>query len=194
MQQKISNYLKQYKKLAVALSGSANSALLLREAVSAIGPENVLAITVSTELLPENQCSVAVRMAQLAGVTHAMLSVDLLEEPSIRENGPKRCFYCKRLLFQAMLKEAWLRGFDVLAQAEETQVDDPLDDEIAMLLEDLGVISPFSACGMDRAAIQALGYEQIADIPKCTCLADRVPSGISLTEALLEDLKREYSV
>ena len=46
--EKLSNYLKQYDKLAVALSGGVDSACLLREAVSAIGPSNVLAITAET--------------------------------------------------------------------------------------------------------------------------------------------------
>jgi len=186
VQHTLSEYLKQYDKLAIALSGSASSALLLREAAAAIGPDHVLAITANTEFLPKDQFSLAGRIAKLAGVAHAVVPVYLLDEPRIQENGSDRCYYCKRAIFRAMLQEAWLRGYDVLAEASCVDDISRSSEEISALFEELGVVRPFIASNMDRNSISALGYETVSDTKAYRCLADQAPPGTPITEEYLQ--------
>ena len=153
--EKLADFLKQYDKIAVALSGGVDSACLLKEAVSALGPSNVLALTAETDFIPRRELNLAKRIAELAGTEHRIVPVDTLTIPEVVANGPERCYYCKRAIFSALQQEAWLHG--CAAIADGTNVDD-FDDYRPGLraLEELDIISPFLECGMGKKEIYAL--------------------------------------
>jgi len=181
----LSAYLKQFERLAVALSGGVDSALLLREAVSALGVERVLAVTVTSELTPAHEIRMAANVARLAGAEHAIVPISALDDPMIRENGPERCYYCKHRIFQAIREEAWMRGFDVIADG--TNADDADDYRPGRrALAELDVVSPFAACGMGKAEIYALSHGMPTEsLPAYACLATRIPMGTPITEEAL---------
>lgn len=187
--EKLSNYLKQYDKLAVALSGGVDSACLLREAVSAIGPSNVLAITAETDFTPRRELALAKRIAELADTEHRIIPVDVLAVPQVAENGPERCYYCKRAIFSAIQQEAWLNG--CAAVADGSNADDLGDYRPGMrALEELGIVSPFLACGMGKKEIYELsGGLPTEKLPAYACLATRIPTDTPITLTALGQIE-----
>lgn len=180
---KLQHYLKKFDRLAVAVSGGADSACLLREAAAAIGQERVLAITVQTELLPARRLRMAKRIAELAGVEHVILQVEALEDNAIRQNGPLREYYYHRLILRAVLDEAWVRGC-------EHVMDGFRADESARTgfkaAEECDVLSPFAVCGMGQFQVAALRKGMADDAEEGRGnLAERLPADMPLTLEML---------
>jgi len=180
---KLQHYLKQFDRLAVALSGGADSACLLREAVAALGQERVLAITVQTELLPTKRMRMAKRIAELAGVEHIILQAEALEEAGIRDNGPMRDYYGHRLVMQAVLDEAWVWGCEHVADG--LHLDDA-ERPAAQAGKELRIRSPFAECSMGCFQVAALRKGMGEDAAQGEgSLASRLPQGMPLTLEML---------
>ena len=188
---KLQEYLKKFSRLAVALSGDMNSALLLREAAAALGPERVLAITAKTELIAETQLEMIRKIAQFADVSHVVVPVSLLEDDMVRQNGPLRCYYCKRHIFRAIRQEAWLRGYPTVAEGSYMANHEDSNGLILELFADLQIISPFIACQMDLRDICSLRLDESLDAKSSShsCLAREIPCGTPITEEALEQLE-----
>ena len=180
---KLQHYLKQFDKLAVALSGGADSACLLREAAAAIGPEHILAVTVQTELLPARRLRMAKRIAKLADVEHVVLQLEALGDDAIQKNGPLSEYYYHRLILHATLDEAWVRGFGHVMDGHRA---DELPRASVKASEELNVLSPFAVCGMARFQMAALRKGIVEDAAEGEgSLASRLPSGMPLTLEML---------
>ena len=78
----------------VAISGGADSALLVHLAAEAYGATACLAATSRSESLPPEELEAARAQAQAAGVEHVALAGSELDLEAFRENGPDRCFHC----------------------------------------------------------------------------------------------------
>ena len=63
--ERLNDFLRKYDKIAIALSGGADSACLLKAAVKAIGSKNVLAITVHSEFMPDAELAMPGALASL---------------------------------------------------------------------------------------------------------------------------------
>lgn len=187
--EKLTNYLKQYDKLAIALSGGVDSACLLREAVSAIGPSNVLAVTAETDFTPRRELELAKKIAELADTEHRIIPVDVLAAPQVAENGMERCYYCKRAIFTAIQQEAWLHG--CAAVADGSNADDLSDYRPGMrALKELKIVSPFIECGMGKKEIYQLsGGLPTEKLPAYACLATRIPMDVPITLTALEQIE-----
>lgn len=185
--ERLNDFLRKYDKIAIALSGGADSACLLKAAVKAIGSKNVLAITVHSEFMPDAELAMARRFGQLAGVEHMVIEVCALDNEFVAANGPKRCYYCKRAIFTEILNQAWIHG--IKAVMDGTNADDTSDYRPGMeALSELGIISPFLELNMKKTDIIQL-FEDTDDlsVPSYACLATRVPTGTKIT---LQDLER----
>jgi uncharacterized protein len=180
---KLQHYLKQFDRLAVAVSGGADSACLLREAAAALGQERVLAVTVQTELLPARRLRMAKRMAELAGVEHVVLQKEALEDAGIRQNGALRDYYYHRLILQAVLDEAWVRGCEHVADALHT---DDTARACVQAAQELHTHSPFADCGMGVFQVSALRKGMGEDSAQGEGnLANRLPADMPLTYEML---------
>lgn len=177
--------------VAVAFSGGADSALLLKLAVLH-GREQgiqVYAMTASTELHPLGDIAVAEQVAREAGAKHRILYVKELEEAGISNNPVDRCYRCKSYLFQSMIKEAERLGAGLVL--EGTNADDLLAYRPGLkAIRQLGVKSPLLEAGFTKKEVRSLAGEygiSVADRPSAPCLATRFPYGTPLT---LEGLKQ----
>ena len=197
---KLQDILRSYGKAAVAFSGGVDSTLLLKAATDTLGAENVLAVTAVSRFFPKRERDESEAFAKTLGVEQIFLYEDEMNIPGVPENGPDRCYYCKRALFGGMMSLAKDRGFDTVC--EGTNLDDEQDYRPGMrALSELGVESPLRKAGLWKADIRAISKE--LDLPTWqkpafACLASRVPYGQPLTieklarieeaEAKLQDL------
>jgi uncharacterized protein len=183
--QAISLCLRPLKRVAIALSGGVDSAVLVAAAARILGAENVLAITVAAPMVPESDHHDAVKAATTAGVQHIILKVadDILKEPVFVNNPPNRCYLCKQLIFTRIINAARAAGFNQVCDG--TNADDLTQYRPGLVaLKELGVLSPLAAAGLTKAEIRILAAVLCPDFsakPAMACLATRIPHGTAIT-------------
>ncbi len=169
----------------IALSGGADSALLLHLARDAYGAAGCLAATSRSESLPQEELDAARSQATAAGVEHVALAGSELDLVAFRENRPDRCFHCKDSLYGAFRRLADERG---LAHVfDGSNADDAGDHRPGMAAaERHGVVSPLLLASVTKAQVRALSRAcglDTWDKPAEACLSSRFPYGTTVTRA-----------
>ena len=179
------------EKVAIAFSAGVDSTLVLAIAKKALG-ENVMALTVSTELQPPHEIEMAKDIAQRLGVRHLIIHLQLLNNPHIAKNPKDRCYMCKKNVLAEILRSAKEKGFSIVADG--TNWDDANSTRPGLLaLKDLEIRSPLAEAGMtkdDVRAATALLELPTKDKPSNPCLATRIPFDSPLTVEKLRMVDR----
>ena len=180
-------FFQQVSRAAVAFSGGADSALVLW-AAKTWGCQ-VRAYYVNTPFQPAFELADARRLAAELEVPLTVVEVDVLAVPEAAANGPRRCYYCKRVLFTALRQAAAADGYGVLLDG--TNASDDAGDRPGMrALRELEVRSPLRECGLTKDGVRRLSREAglfTWDKPAYACLATRIPTG---TPIVREDLEK----
>ena len=186
----LKEFFSQHPKCALAFSGGTDSALLLYEA-RRLGAD-VRAYFVRGPFQPQFELDDARRLAGETGAEMQVIETDVLSVPEVAENGPRRCYYCKRAIFSLIFEHAAQDGYETVIDG--TNASDKVDDRPGMqALADLGVLSPLRLCGITKAMVREMSAAAglfTADKPSYACLATRVPTGTPITRADLEKIER----
>ncbi len=195
---RLEEILKQYRSVAVALSGGVDSGLLLAVARRVLGDAAIAAIGVSPSL-----AAVELRQARVVASTIGAplleLPTDELANPSYVSNTGDRCFHCKFELYGVLGTDPRLKN-KVLCDG--THAEDDSEDRPGMsAARTRGVRSPLREAGLGKASIRRwareLGLPNWSR-PARPCLASRIRVGTSVTperlaavESLEEILENE---
>ncbi len=188
------SFFQQHPRGLLALSGGVDSALL----AWAAGKYGAgwRACFVQTPFQPAHERADAEILADLCGLPLTVLEADVLADPQVAANPPRRCYFCKRALFRAILDHAAEKGLPLVADG--TNASDDAGDRPGMAaLAELGVRSPLRECGLTKADVRRLSREAglpTWDKPAYACLATRVPTGTPLTAAALEKVEQGEAV
>jgi len=109
--------------------------------------------------------------------------VDILCKPEVVQNPADRCYHCKRVLFETILRAAHADGFSVLLDGTNAS-DDASDRPGMRALWELQVRSPLRECGLTKTEIRSLSAQAglfTHDKPAYACLATRIPTGEPIT-------------
>lgn len=171
-----------HPRVAIAFSGGADSAFLLYTARKYA--KEVRAYYVKSEFQPEFEMQDALRFAEEFDIQMKILHLDILSVPCVRENPSDRCYYCKKAIFDAIVKEAAADGFTVLLDG--TNASDDAEDRPGMrALKELSVLSPLRECGLRKEQIRKLSKAAglfTWDKPAYACLATRIPTQEYITK------------
>ncbi|MGN1410420.1 MAG: ATP-dependent sacrificial sulfur transferase LarE [Eubacteriales bacterium] len=177
----LSDFFRNYPKVAVAFSGGVDSAYLLY-AAKKYGAE-VQAYYVKSAFQPQFELDDAVRLTEELEVPMRVLTVDVLASEKVASNPSDRCYFCKRVIFESIQKAAADDGYTVLLDG--TNASDDAGDRPGMrALKELCVLSPLRECGLSKAQIRNLSHEAglfTWDKPAYACLATRIPTGERIT-------------
>lgn len=172
-------------RVALAFSGGVDSAYLLY-AASTYG-EDVTAYYVKSQFQPQFELDDALRLADELDAKIKVIDVSVIDNIDVRSNGPRRCYYCKRMIFQSIINQAEQDGYTVLIDG--TNASDDVSDRPGMqALKELSVISPLRECGITKEEVRRLSSEAglfTWDKPAYACLATRIPTGTEITEDAL---------
>lgn len=181
----VEKFFAENRKMALAFSGGVDSAYLLYAARSA--GCDVHAYFVKSPFQPRFELEDAQRLARQLDIPLTVAELDILALPQAAENGPRRCYYCKRAIFSRLWELARADGYSLLADGTNAS-DDQGDRPGMQALAELGVRSPLRECGLDKARIRALSREAglfTSGKPAYACLATRIPAGTPITPQLL---------
>lgn len=148
--------LRAHQAIAVAFSGGADSTLLLVAARDTLGPERVMALTAVSPYMVRQEIGDAVGIAAELGVRHELVEMEMPAGMDL--NPPDRCYRCKRAMYRLLLDKAAELGFQTLLDA--SNIDDADDFRPGLqATRELGIGSPFIACGIDKAMIREVSRE-----------------------------------
>lgn len=170
-------FFKEHPAAALAFSGGTDSAYLLAEAVKA--GCRVRPYFVKGPFQPAFELQDAQRLCAQLGVELTVLAADPLADKEVVANGPRRCYYCKKGIFGALLAAARADGFAELWDGTNAS-DDAADRPGMEALEELQVLNPLRLCGITKPQVRARSKELglfTWQKPAYACLATRIPTG-----------------
>ncbi len=181
------NFLKKLNKAVVAFSGGVDSSTLA--ALCSRVVEDVVAVTVVSQLIPKREVERAKKVAEELALKHDVIYLDVFKLENVVRNHDDRCYYCKK----AMLEEI-IERYPEYAVLEGTNADDLRSKRPGYkAVTELGCISPWATFGFGKGEIRRIAREMklsVSDSPPQSCLATRIPFGVRLRKEDLEMVEK----
>jgi len=180
-----------FESLVVAFSGGVDSAFLLAIAHKLL-KKNVVAISATSPIHPSRETEYAKKFTQDLGIKHILLKSREINHSGFMANKKDRCYICKKLLFEDILKIASDMGIKYISHG--ANIDD-LDDFRPGLsaAKEMGIIAPLIDAGLSKDDIRLLSKDMnlsIWDKPAMACFATRIPYGTLLTQKVLSMIEQ----
>jgi uncharacterized protein len=192
---KLVRILRSFDRLAVALSGGVDSAVLLAEARAVLGGR-VIALTARSPIHSQQDMADAKKLTNEMGVPHLIVDSHEIDHTDFLANTEQRCYICKKIVFGQLAAMAEQRGFSTLAHG--ANADDPGDYRPGMkAARELGVTAPLLEAGLTKADVRQLARQrELAawNKPAMACLATRFPYGTPITLEKLERIRQAEQV
>jgi uncharacterized protein len=185
--------LSGYGRTMVAFSGGVDSSVVLAAAVRAVGPAQVAAVTGVSAAVPADELAAAEAFCAGLGIAHYRVDTDEIDVVGYRENGPRRCYFCKDTLLRTVEELARRHGFGAVATGTNAS------DVAAGFRPGIqagaqrGARTPLADLRLDKAAVRAIAREwglSTWDKPAAACLSSRIAYGIPITGARLARVER----
>lgn len=191
----LSEFFKNNPRVALGFSGGADSAYLLYEAKK--HNADIKAYFVKTHFQPESELNDAAELARRLGVRLDIIEHDILAHDKICANTGERCYYCKRLMFGLLKKQAEADGYDIIIDGTNAS-DEGADRPGMRAIEELLVKSPLRECIITKSDVRRLSREaglSTWDKPAYSCLATRITAGERITaDALMRIERAEHTL
>ena len=183
--------LKPYPKLAVALSGGVDSALLLAEAHDVL-KDRLIAVTARSPIHSKRDIADAVSLCKNIGVPHKIIDTTEMDQPDFLANTRQRCYACKMIVFGQLKKIVKEMGIEYLVHGANA---DDLNDYRPGLRAacELGVDAPLMDAGLTKREIRIMAKTRglkVWNKPAMACLATRIPYGQRITNRLIEQIRQ----
>jgi len=178
------DYISNFGNIAVLLSGGVDSSFLTYACSKT--RSNVVAVTFSSTLVSKEEVEAASKVAKAFGVSHHIIDSDDLNVAEVRQNHPRRCYFCRK--HRDELVKRWLEN---LEPKEFVIVDGVTASDMGeyrpglRAAEEDGVLHPLKEVGFEKGEIRRLAQEfglPFWDKPSSPCLATRFPYFTTLNE------------
>ena len=189
--EKLISIIEKCDNLIVAFSGGVDSTFLLKFAHEIL-KGNVVAATARSSLHPERETEFTIKFAKNLGIKHVVIKSREMSRPDFVANTKERCYICKKMLAQDLLKLASEMGVSNIAHGANM---DDLDDYRPgfKAAVEMGIIAPLVDAYLTKKDIRFLSKEMNLvtwDKQSMACLASRIPYGTSITDEALNKIDR----
>lgn len=184
------DFFKIHSKIALAFSGGADSSYLLHAALES--GADVKAYFLKSQFQPQFELEEAKNIASVLGANLSVIEMDILCCQDIAQNGPERCYHCKKRMINAIMDRARLDGYFEVMDGSNAS-DNPSERPGMRALAESGVLSPlrdFGICKEDVAARSRQAGLLTWDKPPYSCLATRIMQNEALSEDKLLRIER----
>ncbi|OGV39704.1 MAG: TIGR00268 family protein [Lentisphaerae bacterium GWF2_45_14] len=186
---KLYSIISSYKSLAVAFSGGVDSTLLAKVSLDIHG-DNLVLMHVASPFTPAPESDFVEKWAKDNNARLVNVELNPLDDPQIRLNCHRRCYYCKRLIMEHIIKEASKIG--IVDVADGSNLDDLNDYRPGMeATKELNIKRPLIDAGFTKEMIREMAKEMGLPNwhkPASACLASRIPYGTHLEKEILEKI------
>lgn len=190
----LNDFFLKYSKVALAFSGGVDSAYLLYYAKKC--GADIKAYYVKSDFQPEFELNDAKKLANQLKADLSIINLDILKHDNICKNPKNRCYYCKKQIFNAIVKSALNDGYNVIIDG--TNASDDTKERAGMkVLKELNVLSPLRLCSLTKEQIREKSKEAnlfTFDKPAYSCLATRIKTGEYITKDKLKTTEYAESV
>lgn len=173
----------------IAYSGGVDSSFLAFAASRVLG-EQMVAVTVASQVEPPRILKAAADFAVQHGFKHETIFTDPLQNPDYRANPANRCYFCKKDILQDLWDYAREHHYEVVLEGQNA--DDKSDYRPGRkAVSETGTLSPLAKNELTKAEIRCLAKAlslSIWDQPSSPCLASRIPYGTIITEKALNQI------
>ncbi|HOO55262.1 MAG TPA: ATP-dependent sacrificial sulfur transferase LarE [bacterium] len=175
----------------IAFSGGTDSTLLARIASEEL-PGRFVLVMADFEGVQREEMRRAGDIAVSLNCELIIVKPDMLNNPGFAENGPERCYHCKKKLIEEINTIKVERGYEHIADG--TNADDLLDYRPgARAAAEAGVKNPIADALMSKEEVRVvskmLGLPNW-ELPAQACLASRVAYGMEITAEKLGRIEK----
>lgn len=172
-------------RIIVAFSAGVDSTVVAKAAFLARG-DQAQAVTAVSPSLASGEKEEAIRLAELIGIPHQLVSTSEFATPEYRANASNRCFYCKTELYQILNQAIARHDWQDATVVNGANLDDRGDHRPGMqAAADFEVRSPLIEAGLTKTDVRDLARHwdlPIWNKPAHPCLSSRIAYGVEVTE------------
>lgn len=188
-------FMKDRAPVIIALSGGVDSAVVALAAKKALNSE-AIAITANYNTLSNDELNSAKNVANELGIFHKIIEYNELNNSLFVKNDSSRCYHCRTELATYLLEEAKKLGAALVVDG--TQTDDLIEVRPGIkALKEKGIRSPLVECGVGKKEIRSIARRyglSVHNRPANSCLASRIPPGITVTYDKLRKIENSEAV
>ncbi|MFI4851399.1 MAG: ATP-dependent sacrificial sulfur transferase LarE [Gimesia chilikensis] len=172
-------------RIIVAFSAGVDSTVVAKAAFLARG-DQAQAVTAVSPSLASGEKEEAIKLAELIGIPHQLVSTSEFATPEYRANASNRCFYCKTELYQILNQAIARHDWQDATVVNGANLDDRGDHRPGMqAAADFEVRSPLIEAGLTKTDVRDLARHwdlPIWNKPAHPCLSSRIAYGVEVTE------------
>ena len=188
-EQKLLDFIGNYRSALVAFSGGVDSALLAFSAHRVLG-EQAVVVTALSPSVSTMQREIAETFAEKYQLNHQVINTQEMDNPEYTSNPTNRCYFCKTELYEHLTHLRQDRHLDVIFDG--SNADDVGDYRPGrQAADEKSVVSPFIEVGINKEEIRAISRKRELptwDQPAMPCLSSRFPYGVGITDEKLRQV------
>ena len=152
------NFIKKYKKIAVAYSGGVDSTLVAKIATEEKKNNDIICFIANSPSLPRRELKEAISLAQKHNFNLKIINTQEHKQKNYLKNNRDRCFFCKNELYQLLNQIKNTSKLDIIFDG--TNSDDLYDFRPGMrAAQKYHVISPLAEIKIDKNSIRKLAFK-----------------------------------